>query len=424
MTATWTLKEHSSGEMIVTVEGEAWQNAVENAFRKLSGKLEVKGFRKGQVPRKIAEKRISAAERQYEAVSDCVDEWLKAGLEETGVEPISQPMVDIKDINDDGVTLSFMFTVMPEVKLGAYKDIEYELEEVTVTPEEEAAELDRQRERFADITVKEGEAVKGDTVNIDYKGFKDGAAFEGGEAENFDLELGSGTFIPGFEDQLIGVKAGDEKDLDLTFPENYPAADLAGAAVVFHVKVNEVKEKVLPEVDDDFAKDCNIPQVETAEDLRNKIRETILRDKTAAAEQKADETFLDDLCAVADVEVPEVLVSREIDAMYGQLTQQIQAYGMQVDQYLRMTGMDENAVKESYRENAQKAVRQRLVLQAVAKAEGLEPTEDEIEEEYNNIAVSYNLDVNAVKAQLDTSLIKDDLLTRKAFDFLKDNAKH
>ncbi|MBR2991354.1 MAG: hypothetical protein IKF51_07845 [Solobacterium sp.] len=148
MTATWTLKEHSSGEMIVTVEGEAWQNAVENAFRKLSGKLEVKGFRKGQVPRKIAEKRISAAERQYEAVSDCVDEWLKAGLEETGVEPISQPMVDIKDINDDGVTLSFMFTVMPEVKLGAYKDIEYELEEVTVTPEEEAAELDRQRERF------------------------------------------------------------------------------------------------------------------------------------------------------------------------------------------------------------------------------------------------------------------------------------
>ncbi|MBR2990225.1 MAG: trigger factor, partial [Solobacterium sp.] len=260
--------------------------------------------------------------------------------------------------------------------------------------------------------------------NIDYKGFKDGAAFEGGEAENFDLELGSGTFIPGFEDQLIGVKAGDEKDLDLTFPENYPAADLAGAAVVFHVKVNEVKEKVLPEVDDDFAKDCNIPQVETAEDLRNKIRETILRDKTAAAEQKADETFLDDLCAVADVEVPEVLVSREIDAMYGQLTQQIQAYGMQVDQYLRMTGMDENAVKESYRENAQKAVRQRLVLQAAAKAEGLEPTEDEIEEEYNNIAVSYNLDVNAVKAQLDTSLIKDDLLTRKAFDFLKDNAKH
>ena len=217
MAATWTLKEHSSGEMIVTVDGDAWKEAVEKAFRKLSGKLEVKGFRKGQVPRKIAETRISAAERQYEAVNDCVDEWLKAGLEETGVEPISQPMVDIKDISDDKVTLSFMFTVMPEVKLGAYKDIEYEVEEVTVTPEEEEAELDRQRERFADIAVKDAEAVSGDTVNIDYKGFKDGVAFEGGEAENFDLELGSGTFIPGFEDQLIGTKAGEEKDLDICY---------------------------------------------------------------------------------------------------------------------------------------------------------------------------------------------------------------
>ena len=423
MTATWTLKEHSSGEMIVTVEGEKWQQAIDKAFRKLSGNLEVRGFRKGQVPRKIAEARISGPERQYEAVQESVDTWLQEGLAETGVVPISQPMVDIRNISDENVTLAFMFTIMPEVKLGDYKEIEYELPETTVTEEEVEAEINRMREKYADISVKEEPAALGDTVNIDYRGFKDGVAFEGGEAEGFDLELGSGTFIPGFEDQLVGAKAGEEKDLDLSFPEEYPAADLAGAAVVFHVKVNEVKGKVLPDLDDDFAKDCNIPQVETVEDLRRKINETQLRDKKAEAERAADDDFLAQVCAVSEVDIPEVLIQNETEAMYQQMAQQIAAYGMKMEQYLQMVNSTEDQVKESYRADAERTVKQRLVLGAISKAEGLEPTDEDVEAEYNNLAVMYDVQLDMVKNAIGRDMIEDQIRTTKAFNFLKDNAK-
>ena len=423
MTATWTLKEHSSGELIVTVEGEEWQQAIEKAFRKLSANLDVRGFRKGQVPRKIAEARISGPERQYEAVQEYVDTWLQKGLEETGVVPISQPMVDIQNISDENVTLSFIFTVTPEVKLGEYKEIEYELKEPTVTDEEVEAEINRMREKYADISVKEDAAETGDTVNIDYKGFKDGVPFEGGEAEGFDLELGSGTFIPGFEDQLIGAKAGEEKDLDLSFPEDYPAADLAGAAVVFHVKVNEVKGKVLPEVDDDFAKDCNIPQVETVNELYAKIRDTQMSDKKAEAERLADDDFLAQVCAVCDVDIPEILILNETDAMYQQMTQQISAYGMKMEQYLQLVNTTEAQVKESYRADAERTVKQRLVLNAIAKAEGLEPTDEDVEAEYNNLAIMYDVQLDMVKNAISKDMIEDQLRTTKAFSFLKDNAR-
>ncbi len=422
MGATWTLKEHSTGDLVVTIEGEKWETAVAKAFNKLSRNLDIRGFRKGQVPKKVAEARISAAERQYEAAMENVDIWLQEGVAETGAEPISQPQVDINEITDQGVTLTYTYSVMPEVTLGAYKDIEYEVREAVVEDSEVNAEIDRMRQTYADIVVKETPAANGDTVNIDYKGFKDGVAFEGGEAENYNLELGSGSFIPGFEEQLVGVSAGEEKDLDLTFPEDYPAADLAGAAVVFHVKVNEVKEKVLPEVDDDFAKDCNIPQVETAEELRQKIYDTLLRDKKAAADQEADKDYTDALNAVCDVDIPAVLVENEIDAVLEQYKAQLQAYGLEYDQYLKMMGQTPEADREARREDAERTVKLRLVLGAIGKAEGIDVSDDELEAEYNNIAVQYDMDVQAVKDAIGASLLREDIFNRKTLAHLKEQA--
>ena len=271
--STWTLKEKSMGDMNVTIEGEEWKNAVKKAFNKIAKNAKIDGFRKGHVPAAMLEKKVSMAERQAQAIEDNANEWMRKAFEELNLTPISQPQLDVKSMDDEKAELVFTFAVMPEVELGEYKGLKYEVEAAEVTDEELNEEIDRMRKQYSDLETVEGEAQEGDTVKIDYEGFKDGVAFEGGKAENYGLKLGSGSFIPGFEDQLIGCKAGDEKELNLTFPEDYHAEDLKGAAVVFKVKVHEVTREVLPELDDDFAKDTNIPNVETVEDLKNTVKE-------------------------------------------------------------------------------------------------------------------------------------------------------
>ena len=273
------------------------------------------------------------------------------------------------------------------------------------------------------IATKEGEAEKGDTVNIDYEGFKDGVAFDGGKAENYNLELGSGSFIPGFEDQLIGVKAGDEKELNLTFPEDYHADELKGAAVVFKVKVNEVKTKVLPEIDDDFAADVNIPNVSTAEELKKTVRERLENNKKNAAEQKADNELMDALVAKVEVDLPDVMVDEEVQNQVNQLAAQIQQYGMSLTQYLSMMGKKPEDLKKDYHDQAEKTVRLRLGLAAVAKAEGLEVTEEDLENQYKEIAEQYSMDVEKVRNLINPEMLKKDVLNQKAYDFIKENAE-
>ena len=240
--STWTLKEKSTGELEVVIEGEEWTKAVNKAFNKIAKNVSIHGFRKGCAPKALVEKQVSMGERQAAAIDENINVWLKKGLDETGVEPISQPSVDVREINNEKAVLVYTFQVMPEVTVTDYRGLKYEVEDTTVTDEEVNAEIDRMRKQYADIEEKEGAAENGDIVNINYEGFKDEVAFEGGKADNNDLTLGSGSFIPGFEDQLVGVSAGEEKDLHLTFPEDYHAADLAGAEVVFKVKVNAVKK--------------------------------------------------------------------------------------------------------------------------------------------------------------------------------------
>lgn len=420
--SNWTLKEKSVGDLTVKIEGKEWADAVKKAFNKIAKNVSINGFRKGQAPKALIEKRVSDNERFITAVDDNANVWMRAALEAEKLVPISQPQLDIKAVDANGVELVFTFAVMPEVKLGNYKGLEYNLDEVAVSDEEIDAELNRMREQYAEVQTKDGAAAEGDTVNIDYEGFKDDVAFDGGKGTNYDLVLGSHSFIPGFEEKLVGVKAGEEKDLNLTFPENYHAKDLKGAAVVFKVKVNEVKTKVLPEVNDEFAKDVNAAGVETVADLKNMIRTRIEDGKKSQAENKADTALMDKLVENAEIDLPEVLVEEEVNNQIQQLAQQISQYGMNFNQYLSMMGKKIEDVRAEYTDNATKTAKLRLILEEIAKVEALEPTEEDLENEYNNIAAQYNMPVDQVKAYISVDMLKRDVRNEKAYAFVKENA--
>ncbi|MBQ9048102.1 MAG: trigger factor [Solobacterium sp.] len=422
MAANWTLKEKSTGELIVTVDGDTWKEACEKAFRKLAANVTINGFRKGQAPKKILDQRIPASERQVQAVQDNMNAWLISGMQEAGVEPISRPDVDIRNIDSDHVELAYTFAVMPEVKLGEYKGLEYRIEDVEVSDSEFDSELNRMREQYSDIETVDGAAEDGDTVTIDYEGFKDGVPFEGGKAENYKLTLGSHAFIPGFEEQLVGAKAGEDKELNLKFPEDYHAEDLKGADVVFKVHVHDVTRKVLPEVDDDFAKDVNIPGVETVDDLKAKIRERLAESKKQFAENTADAEFLETLGKTAEIDIPDVLVQEEQQNMVNQMAAQIQQYGMDIQQYLKMMGKKIEDLAKDYEEDAKKTVRNRLILDKIAELENIVPTDEEVETEFQNIADMYQMELEAVKSQLDKDIVKSDIAKRQAFDKVKELA--
>lgn len=420
--STWTLKEKSMGDMNVTIEGKEWKDAQDKAFKKIASKAEISGFRKGHVPAAMLEKKISKAERQAQAVEDNANEWMREAFKELNLTPISQPQLDVKSMDEDKVELVYTFAVMPEVELGEYKGLKYELKQVKVTAKEVDEEIDRMRKQYADLETIDEAAKEGDTVKIDYEGFKDGVAFEGGKAEGYNLKLGSGSFIPGFEDQLIGAKAGEEKELNLTFPEDYHAEDLKGAAVVFKVKVLEVTREVLPELDDDFAKDTNIPDVETVDDLKKKVKERLSDSKKAQAESEADEKLFEQVANNAKIDIPDALIDEEANGQINQMAAQIQQYGISFSQYLQMMGKTVDDLKAEYRENAEKSVKLRLTLDKIAEVEKLEPTDDDVEEQYHELATQYGMEVDKIKPLISADMIKQDIKTQKAYQFVKDNA--
>ena len=423
MNTEWELKEKSTGTMTVTVDGEDWKKAVDKAFRKLGSKAEIKGFRKGQVPAKMLEKIIPERERWIEAVNDNANEWLRAGLDDKKLEPISRPMLDVKDMDADHVAVTYDFAVRPEVEMGEYKGLDYTVADSEVSDDELNAELDRMRKQYADMEVKDGEAADGDTVNINYEGFRDGVAFEGGNAENYNLTLGSHSFIPGFEEGLVGVKAGEDKELNLTFPEDYYHEDLRGASVVFKVHVNEVKHEVLPELDDDFAKDVNAPGVENVEDLKKLVKDRLASSKKSKAEDEAEEKLIDQLIAAEKVDLPEVMIDNEVEDMVSNRENYFKQQGLTLEMYLKYTGSDLDAFKKSLRPDAERTVRMRLALEKIAELEKLEPTDEDYEKEYKNIADAYQMDIDTVKKLVDKSYITEGLRSQLAMDFVKKNAK-
>lgn len=420
--SNWTLKEKSVGDLEVTIDGEKWTKAVTKAFNKIAKNVTIDGFRKGCAPKALIEKRVGEQERYYQAIDDSANTWMREAMDENKLVPISRPELSIKAADADHAELVFTFAVYPEVNVKDYKGLPYEVKAVEVTDEDVEKELSGMRERYADVETVDGEAASGDTVNIDYEGFKDGVAFDGGKAEGYNLVLGSNSFIPGFEDQLIGAKAGDEKELNLTFPEEYHAEDLAGKDVVFKVKVNEVKRKVLPELDDDFAKDVSIKDVETVEDLRKFLRERLENTRKQEAENAADNELMSKLVECVEADIPDVMIDDEVQGQIQQLQAQLSQYGMSLTSYLQMMGKKPEDLKNDFRADAEKNVKARMALSKIAELENLEPTDEDVENEYSKLADQYGMKVEDVKNAISADMLKTDVRNSKAYDFVKENA--
>lgn len=426
MTVNWEKKEGNKGILTFEVPADKFDKALDEAFKKVAKDIQVPGFRKGKIPRGLFEKRFGVESLYQDAVDIVLPEAYTNAVDEADIFPIDQPEVDIKQI-EKGKELIFTaeVEVKPEVTLGDYKGLEVEEEKVEVTDEDIENELNQLREQHAELVVKEeGEIAEGDTVVIDFEGFKDGEAFEGGKGENHPLEIGSGQFIPGFEEQLVGKKSGEDTEVKVTFPEDYHAEELAGQEATFKVKLHEVKTKELPELDDEFAKDVD-DEAETLDELKAKKKEQLLEQRTQDADTKKRESLIEQASENAEVEIPDVMVENELDQMLQEFEQRLQMQGMTLEMYSQFAGQNEDELKEQMREDATKRVKTSLTLEAIANKEEIEVTEEDINEELEKMASMYGVD----KEQLvqifggNTDTITNDIKVRKAIDILVEHAK-
>ncbi|WP_017185658.1 trigger factor [Alkalibacillus haloalkaliphilus] len=426
MSAKWEKKEGNEGVLTVEVDASEFDQALDQAFKKVVKDVQIPGFRKGKVPRPMFEQRFGV-ESLYQDAVDIVlpDAYMKA-VEEAGITPVDRPEVDVEQI-EKGQPLIFKatVTVKPEVELGEYKGLEVEEQDATVADEEVEEELKSQQEKQAELVVKEeGEVENGDTVVIDFEGFLDGEAFEGGSAENHTLEVGSGSFIPGFEEQLVGKTAGEDTEVSVTFPEDYHAEELAGKETTFKVKIHEVKAKELPELDDEFAKDVD-EEVETLEELKTKTKERLQEQKETEADNQKRETLVEKASENATVDIPDAMVDSELDRMLQEFEQRLQMQGMTLDMYYQFSGQSEDDLKEQMKEDAAKRVRTNLTLEAISAQEELEVTEQDVEDQLQEMAAMYQTDAEQLKQMLggNTDALNEDLKLKKAIDFLVENAK-
>lgn len=423
MSSTWELKEKSTGELLATVEGDTWKNAQKKAFKKLAKKVNLPGFRPGQAPEKLVRKHISSQNILFEAVDEVAADALAEGIKEHELEMIARPSLDFDSIDEEKVVLKFNITVKPEVTLGDYKGLDIKKEEISVEDADIDAEIARLQDRFADLVVKEeGKVENGDTAVIDFEGFKDGVAFEGGKGDNYPLVIGSGTFIPGFEEQVLGMGIEETKDINVTFPEEYQAADLAGQPVVFKVTVHEIKSKVLPEVNDELVKQAEIKDVETLDAYKEYTRKNLETSKANQAEQKFENELLTAICDGASVEIPQIMIDDETDSMVRDFAQRLQYQGMSLDQYYQFTGQNEEMIRGEMSKDAYNKAKVRLVLEAIAAEEKLEVSEEEINKEIENIAGMYNMPAEKVKELISNDAIGYDLRIRKALELVKESA--
>lgn len=425
MTAKWEKLEGNRGVLTVEVSAEQVSKGLDAAFQKVVKQVSVPGFRKGKMPRGMFEKRFGVESLYQDALDILLPEAYGDAIDEAGIEPVDRPEIDIEQM-EKGKDLIFKATVIvkPEVKLGDYKGLEVEELDTNVTDEDVQKELETLQNRQAELVVKEeGTAENGDTVVIDFEGFVEGEAFEGGKAENHSLELGTGSFIPGFEEQLVGVAAGESKDVEVTFPEEYHAAELAGKPATFKVTVHEIKAKELPVLDDEFAKDVD-DEVETLDELKEKIKTRLENSKKHEAEHHLRDTVVEKAAENAEVDLPEVMITNEVNRMLQEFEQRLQMQGMNMELYFQFSGQDENALREQMKEEAEKRVRVNLALEAIAKAENLEVSDEEVNAELENMAGMYNMTVDNIKQALGgVEGIKSDLKMKKAVDFLVENKK-
>ena len=418
--------ENCEVEVKVTFSTEEWKDAQEKALNKLAKKVKIDGFRQGKAPAKMIKARIGNAAILEEATDMILQKNYASILLDNNVNPVGQPQVKIDELTVDTLKVTVVAPVAPEVELGQYKGLEIKKTGVRVTKKEIEEELKNYQNQFAELVIKEeGTVENGDTAVIDFEGFKDGEAFEGGKGENYPLEIGSGSFIPGFEEQVVGMAVGEEKDLNVTFPEDYQAEDLAGQAVVFKVKVHEIKTKVLPEIDDELAKDVNIDGVETLADLETYTKEQIKNRKQTEADNKFNEDVLNTVVENTPLVVPEVMIENEIQNMVSEVNQNLSQQGLTMELFQQITGKTMDDIKAEMREQAEKRVKFNLILSEIVKVENIEVSDEEVDEEIKEIAKYYGREYEEVKDIFASQVasIKNDLATRKAVQLIKDNVK-
>ena len=417
MTIKSANRENNKLTVNVEVEKEVFEAGISKAYLKNRKYIAVPGFRKGKAPRKMIENLYGAEVFYSDAVEEIFPDVYKEAVTDQGWNTVGQPSVTDMNVREDkSLELTIEVELYPEVELGQYKGVEAPKAAVSVTDEEVEAELDKKAEEVARIVTVERPAAEGDTVVIDYEGKKDGVPFEGGAAEGYELRLGSHTFIPGFEEQLIGAAAGEEKDLDITFPEDYHAKELAGAPVVFHVKVHEIKETQVPAKDDELAKD--VSEFDTLDELRADLRKQIETRKDEEASRAFESALMEKVAEAAKVELPSAMVEAEIDTELQNFDYQLRSQGMSLEQYSKMMGGDLSRFRNSIRPSAEKQVRLRTVLNAIAEAEGLEATEDDLNAEYQKLSEQYGMDVEKLKTIIPADEITTDLKVRKARDLV------
>ena len=409
-------------EIEVKIKKEEWTKALDKSFEKAKNNVKVDGFRKGMVPRNIFEKKFGKESLYEEAINIVLpDAYDKVFKENKDLVPIIQPSIDIKEIKEDGVTFIFKITTKPEVKIKKYKGLNVKKEKAKVTKEEIDHQIEHLREQYADMVIKDGKIENGDTAVIDFEGFKDGVAFEGGKGENYPLVIGSNTFIPGFEEQLIGLKAGDEKEVLVTFPEEYASEELKGQKAVFKVKVHEVKTKELPKIDEEFFKDLGYDNIENEEQLRDLIKADLEAKKDYENENKYVDQLLEEVAKNTEVELPEELVHEEAHHMVHNYEEQLKMQGITLDMFYQFTNSDEKALIDQMMPEAEKRVKYRFILEEIVKLENIEISDKEAEEHAEEIAKQYNMKKeDLLKEYGGIQMLKYDMQMQKALDVIKD----
>ena len=411
--------ENSKVVLTIGVGAEEFEAAVNKAYLKMRGKINVAGFRPGKAPRKMIEKMYGVEVFYEEAVNIVLPDAYESAVKEQSLEVVGYPDVEVLECGAEGVTFKATVSVYPEVKLGQYKGLEAPRAEVKVMAADVNARLKEMADRNARMQSVERAVKKGDTANIDFEGFDNGVAFDGGKGESFDLEIGSGSFVPGFEEQLIGMKAGEEKDIDITFPENY-TPELAGKPVVFHVKVNEVKVKEVPAIDDEFAKD--VSEFDTLKELKADLKKKITAERKDAAQRAFEDVLMQKVADGIECAIPQEMIDLQADRMLENFKQQMASQGLAFEQYLQMTGSTEAEFKAQAYGPAAEQVKMDLAVEAIVKAEGLEASEEEIEAEIKNVAEKYGMDLETVKMYLPADQVKEQVVREKVIKLVADSA--
>ena len=413
--------EKSMVELQFSIDAETFKAAVNNAFKREGKKYAIPGFRKGKAPRHMIEKMYGSDIFHYDAVNDLFPEAYEAAVKEAKIDVVGRPDPEVVSMSEaDGVVLKVKVAVKPEVELGEYAGLTVTKEAKNVNEADVDAEVKRMQDRNGRLLTREGAAENGDTVDIDFEGFVDGKAFEGGKAEHYSLVLGSGSFIPGFEDQVVGHSAGEEFDVNVKFPEEYGAAELAGKDAPFKIKLHEVKYKELPALDDDFAKD--VSEYDTLDELKDSIRNNIKTNLDKQAEQKVENDLMDQVITNMKADIPDAMVDSRIDELVQDFEYRISQQGLKLADYLKYMGMNIEQFRAQFKEQADKQVKMRLAMEAIVAKEGITASDEEFEEEVKRIADAYKMEADKVKSIVDAAAVKADLAINKAIDFVKEKA--